>query len=111
MTKETADTDLGRGEAAGAPEADIARPPDAATEGGGQPGPRHHGLAQGASWEESIVYHISYHQLIGFNNTTQLIGFNNTTLSVQGWPLKTGSGQPTGLGLGEGRGSRGLGVR
>ena len=55
MTKETADTDLGRGEAAGAPEADIARPPDAATEGGGQAGPRHHGLAQGASWEESIV--------------------------------------------------------
>lgn len=102
MTKETADTDLGRGEAAGAPEADIARPPDAATEGGGQAGPRHHGLAQGASWEESIVYHISYHQLIGFNNTT---------LSVQGWPLKTRSGQPTGLGLGEGRGSRGLGVR
>ena len=62
MTKETADTDLGRGEAAGAPEADIARPPDAATEGGGQAGPRHHGLAQGASWEESIVYH----QLIGY---------------------------------------------
>ena len=56
-TKETAGTDLGRGEAAGAPEADIAGSPDAATDGGGQPGPRHHGLAQGASWEESIVCH------------------------------------------------------